>query len=141
MLLLLVKLWLLVLMLVAMMLNPPTQFHLLWSLFCHPLLQLLTNSMSASSTTRLPYWQESYAPCTSSARRGGHLVAALSAATPPTSSLIAPRGKSSTPPISTATTTTTGTTPTIRVMTRRSTASRTRRRRSSRRSCPEHVLP
>jgi hypothetical protein len=104
--------------------------HLLWSLHCHLLLQLLMNSVRASPTMRLPYWQESFMPCTSSARRGGgHPRAALSAATPDTSSPTAPRGRSSTPP--TNTTTPTKTTPTTRATTRRSTTSETRRSTTS----------
>jgi hypothetical protein len=76
-------------------------------------------------------WQESFAPFTSSARRGGdHLEAASSAVTPPTSSPTAPRGRSLTPP-PTSMITPSGTT-TARAMTRKSTASGTRRRSSKR---------
>jgi hypothetical protein len=59
---------------------------------------------------RLPCWQESFVPCTSSTRKGGdHPGATSSAVTPPTSSPTAPSGRSLTPP--TSTTTTTGMTP------------------------------
>jgi hypothetical protein len=123
MLLSLVKLRLLVLMLVAMMLTPPTLSHLLWSLPCLLCPQLLMNSTRASQMMRLPCWQRSSRPCTSSTRRGGdHLWAALSAVTPPTSSPTAPRGRSLTPPISM--TTPTGTALATRATTR-STASGT----------------
>jgi hypothetical protein len=106
----------------------------------HPLLQLPANSTRASPTMRLPCWQESYVPCTNSARRGGgHLGAASSAAAPPTSSPTAPRGRSSTSPIST--TTPIRMTPPTRVTTRSTALETRRRRRSSRRSCPECVLP
>jgi hypothetical protein len=113
-------------MLVATMLTPPAPLsHLLWSLPCPPCLQLLMSSTRASPTMRSPCWRESFAPCTSSVRRGDHLGAASSAVTPPTSSPTAPRGRSSTPPTSM---TTPSRTTTSRVMTRRSTASGTRRR-------------
>jgi hypothetical protein len=142
MLLLLVKLWLLVLVLVAMMLTPPTPLsHLLWSLLCPLWPQLLVSSTRASQTMRLPCWWGSSEPCTSSIRRGrDHLGAALSVMTPLTSSPTTLRGRSSTPP--TSTTTSTETTPATRATIRRSTALGTRRkRRSFRRSCPERVLP
>jgi hypothetical protein len=73
MLLLLVRLFLLVLMLVAMWLTPPTLLtHLLWSL-PYPLCpQLLMSSTRASPMTRSPCWRETSEPCTSSARRGDH---------------------------------------------------------------------
>jgi hypothetical protein len=131
-----------VLMLMVMMLTPPTLSHLLCSLPCLLWLQLLMSSTRASLMMRSPCWKESATPCISSTRRGGdHLGAALSAVTPPTSSPTAPSGRRLTPP--TSTTTPTGMTPAKRVTTRRSTVSRTRRRRrgSSRRSCPECVLP
>jgi hypothetical protein len=132
-LLLLIKLWLLVLVLVVMMLTPPTLSHLLW-------LQFLMSSMIASSMMRLPCWQGSFTPYTSSTRRGGdHPGAASSVATPPTSSSTVTRGRSLTPP--TSTTTPTRTTISIKVTTRRRTASEIRRRRSFRRSCLEYVLP
>jgi hypothetical protein len=131
MLLLLIKLWLLVLVLVVMMLTPPTLSHLLW-------LQFLMSRMIASSMMRLPYWQGSFTPYTSSTRRGGdHPGAASSVATPPTSSSTVTRGRSLTHP--TSTTTPTRTTISIKVTTRR-TASEIRRR-SFRRSCLEYVLP
>jgi hypothetical protein len=83
------------------------------------------SSTRASPMMRSPYWRESFAPWTSSTRRGGdHLGAASSAATPPTSLPTKPRGKSSTPP--TSTTTSTEMTPATRAMIRR---------------CPECVLP
>jgi hypothetical protein len=133
------KLKLLVLVLVAMMQTPPTLSHLLWSLLCDLLLQLLMNSTRASPMMRLPCWRGSYVSCTSSAiRGGGHPGATSSAATPPTSSLTVPRGRSLTPP--TSMTTPTGMTPAIRATTR-SIALETSRIRSFRRSCPEHVLP
>jgi hypothetical protein len=70
----------------------------------------------------IPYWRESFAPCTGSARRGGgHRGAASTAVTPPTSS----------PTPSTCTTTTIRTTPATRAAARRSTNSVTRRRRRS----------
>jgi hypothetical protein len=127
-----VRLLLLVLMLVAMWLIPPTLLtHLLWSLLCLPCVQLLMSSTRASPTMRSPCWQESSELCTGSASRGGGLLgAALSAATPPTSSPTAPRGKSLT---QTSTTTITGTTPATRVRSRRSTALGIRIKRSSRR--------
>jgi hypothetical protein len=130
-----------VLVLVVMMLTPLTLSHLLWTLSCLLWLQLLMSYTRASPTMRLPCWQGSSVPCTSSARRGGdHLGAALSAEAPLTSSPIAPIGRSLTPP--TNTTTPTRTTTTTRVTTRRRTTSETTTtRRSSRRSCPKHVLP
>jgi hypothetical protein len=98
------------------------------------------HSTRASSMTRLPCWQESSAPCTSSARRGGdHPGAASNVAMPPTSSPTAPSGRNSSPP--TSMTTPTRMTLATRLTTRRRTTSETTRRRSSRRSCPEHVLP
>jgi hypothetical protein len=123
------------------MLTPPTPSHLLWSLFCLLLLQLLMSSTRASPIMRLLYWQGTSVPCTSSVRRGGdHPGAASSVATPLISSLIAPRGRSLTPP--TSTTTPTGTTPATSVTRRRRTTSKTTTtRRSSRRSCCKHVLP
>jgi hypothetical protein len=137
--LLLVRHLLLMLVLVAMMLTPTTPLsHLLWSLLCSLCLQFFMSSTRASPMTRSPYWRESSAPYTSSARRGDHLRDASAVATPLTSSLTAPRGRRLTPP--TSTTTSSGTT-TVGAMTRKSTMSGTRRRRSSRRLCPEHVLP
>jgi hypothetical protein len=138
MLLLLVRLLLLVLILVAMMLTPSTPLsHLLWSLPCPLLLQLLMNSTRASPMIRSSCWLGSSEPYTSSVRRGvDHLGDASSAVTPPTLSPITPRGRSSTPP--TSTTTSSGMT-IARVMIR-STAFGTRRR-SSRGLCPERVLP
>jgi hypothetical protein len=65
MLLLLVRLWLLVIMLVAMMLTPPIPSHLLCSLSCLLWLQLLMSSTRTFPTTRLPCWQESSTLCTS----------------------------------------------------------------------------
>jgi hypothetical protein len=125
--------------LVVMMLTPPLLSHLLWSLLCPLWPQLPMSSTRASPTMRSPCWQESSAPCTSSARRGGdHMGPNSSVATPPTSSPNAPRGRSSTPPTSTTTLTRTTI---VRVTTRRRTALGTRRRRSSRRLCPECVLP
>jgi hypothetical protein len=140
MLLSLVRLLLLVLLLMAMILTLPTLLsHLLWSLSCPLWLQLWMNSMRASPMMRLPCWQGSSTPYTSSTRRGeDHPGAASSAATPPTSLPTAPRGRSSTHP--TSMTTPTRTTPVTRMTTRRTTASETRRR-SFRRSSPEHVLP
>jgi hypothetical protein len=130
-----------VLALVAMMLTPPPLSHLLYSLSCLLWLQLLMSSTRASLTTKLPCWQGSFAPCTSSARRGGgHPGATSSAATPPTSSPTASRGRSPTPP--TSMTTPTRMTPATRATIRTTSASATRRRRRSfRRSCLEHVLP
>jgi hypothetical protein len=127
------------LMVVAMMLTPPTPSHLLCNLFCHLLLQLLMNSMRASPMMRMPCWKESCTSCTTSARRGGHLRATLSVVTPPTSSPTIPRGRSSTPPTSMITPT--ETTPATRATIRRSTTSEARRRRNSRRSSLERVLP
>jgi hypothetical protein len=134
---------LLVLVLVAMMLTTPTTLsHLLYSLSCLLLLQLLMNSTRASSMMRSPCWRERSVPCTSSARRGaGHLGAASSAVISPTSLLTAPRGRSTSPPTSTTKTTTNRMTLATRVTARRSTALKIRRRRSSRRSCSERVLP
>jgi hypothetical protein len=128
-----VRLLLLVLMLVAMWLIPPTLLtHLLWSLLCLPCVQLLMSSTRASPTMRSPCWQESSELCTGSAMRGGGLLGAVSsAATPPTSSPTTLRGRSSTPP--TSTTTITGTTPATRVRSRRSTALGIRIKRNSRR--------
>jgi hypothetical protein len=122
---------LLVLVLVAMWLTPPTLLtHLLWSLLYLPCVQLLMRSMRASPMTRLPCWRESSELYTGSARRGGDLLgAASSAATSATSSPTAPRGRSLTPP-PISMTTPSGTT-TARAMTR-STASGTRRRSSRR---------
>jgi hypothetical protein len=49
----------------------------------------LMSSTRASLTMRLPCWQESFVPCTSSARRGGdHPWVASNAVTPPTSSQV-----------------------------------------------------
>jgi hypothetical protein len=123
------------------MLTPPTPSHLLWSLLCRLLLQLLMSSMRASQLMRLLCWQGSFVPCTSSIERGGdHPRVVSSVETPLTSSPIAPRGKGLTPP--TSTTMPTRMTPATRATTRRRTASETRRRRiSSKRSCPERVLP
>jgi hypothetical protein len=57
------------------------------------------------STTRLPYWRESFTPYTSFVRRGGdHRGATSSVATPPTSSPTAPSERSSTPPPTSTTT-------------------------------------
>jgi hypothetical protein len=51
------KVFVTVLVLVAMWLTPPTLLtHLLWSLFCLLCLQLLMSSMRASLTTRSPCW-------------------------------------------------------------------------------------
>jgi hypothetical protein len=131
----LVRLLLLVLVLVAMWLSPPTLLtYPLWSLLCLPGLQLLMSSTRASQTKRLPYWRESSVPYTSSARRGGDLLgAASSAVTPTTSSPTAPRGGSSIPPPTSMTT--------ARATIRRSTVLGTRRRRTSRRCCLECVPP
>jgi hypothetical protein len=99
---LLVKLQLLVLMLVAMMLTPPTPSHFLWSLSCLLLLQLPMNNMRAFSTMRLPCLQGNFGRCTSFGRRGEGTPktpgAASSAATITTSSSTAPKGRSSTTP-------------------------------------------
>jgi hypothetical protein len=132
--LILAKLLFPVLMLVDMMLTPPTLLtYLLWSLPCPLWSQLLISSMRASPMTRSPCWRESSALYTGSTRRGGdHRWAASSAATPPTSSPNAPSGRCSTRP-PTSTTTTTGTTPVTRARARRSTTSGIRRRRCSRR--------
>jgi hypothetical protein len=122
---------LLLLMLVAMLITPPTLLtHLLWSLSCPLWPQLLMSSTRASPMTRSPCWRGSSALCTGSVRRGGeHRGAASGVMTPPNSSPTTPSGRSSTP--LTSTTTTTGMTPATRVRARKSTASG--RRRSSKR--------
>jgi hypothetical protein len=122
-----------VLMLVAMMLTPPTPPS-------HLFLEFVLSSLAAASDEQyesipddeIPCWLESFTPCTGSARRGGdHLGTALSVVTPPTSSPTAPRGKSSTPP-PTSMNIPSGTI-TTRAMIRTCTASGTTRRRSSKR--------
>jgi hypothetical protein len=131
------------LVLVSMMLTPPISSHLLWSLLCLLLLQLLISNMRAFLMTRLPYLEGNFERCTSFGRRGEetpkNLRAVSSAATPPTSSPTGLRGRSMTTP--TRTTTTTRMTTTTRTTTRRRIASGTRIRRTSRKSCPEHVQP
>jgi hypothetical protein len=123
MLLLLVRFLLLVLILVAMCLTPPTLLtHLFWNLLCLLYLQLLMSSTRASPTMRSSYWRESSALCICYKRRGGDLLeTASSTMIPLTSSLTAPSKRSLTH--STSTTTTIGTTPVTSVRAKKSTAS------------------
>jgi hypothetical protein len=126
--------------LVAMMLTPSTSSHLLWSLLCLLLLQLLISNMRAFLMMRLPCLQGNFGQCISFGRREEEtpetLSAALSAATPPTLSSTAPTGRSVTTP--TRTTTSIRMTTITRTTTRRI-ASGTRRSGISRRSCLEHM--